>query len=329
MRPGAWIAKLSLAAFLASAAAQAAAQETVRIGVLKFGTVSWEIDTIVHNGLDEKNGFKLEMVVLASNDATRIAINAGEVDVIVSDWLYVSRQRAEGVPLTFVPYSTSVGAIMAPPDSDIDSLEDLKGKNIGVAGGPLDKNWLAIRGLTQAEHGFDLEAESSQAFGAPPLLMEKLKQGELDAALNYWNYNAQLETEGYRQIVSGEEAARALGAEGPISAIGYVFNEEWANAHKDAMLGFVNASRDAKQLLKTSDEEWQRLRPLVNVEDDKVFENIVKRYREGIPNRPIAEEERDTAVVYAKLAEIGGEDLVGPAKTLSPGTFWSALKEGS
>ena len=329
MRPGAWIARLSLAAGIAFAAAQAAAQETVRIGVLKFGTVNWEIDTIIHNGLDEKHGFKLEMVVLASNDATRIAINAGEVDVIVSDWLYVSRQRAEGVPLTFVPYSTSVGAIMAPPDSDIQSLEDLKGKNIGVAGGPLDKNWLAIRGLTQAEHGFDLEAESSQAFGAPPLLMEKLKQGELDAALNYWNYNAQLETEGYRQIVSGAEAARALGAEGPISAIGYVFNEEWANAHKDAMLGFVKASREAKQLLNTSDEEWQRLRPLVNVEDDKVFENIVKRYREGIPNRPIAEEEQDTAMVYAKLAEIGGEDLVGPAKTMSPGTFWSALKEGS
>ena len=42
--------------------------------------------------------------MLASNDATRIAINAGAVDVIVSDWLYVSRQRAEGVPLTFVPY---------------------------------------------------------------------------------------------------------------------------------------------------------------------------------------------------------------------------------
>ena len=329
MRPAPWLAKLSLAGVLAVSAAQAVAQETVRIGVLKFGTVNWEIDTIIHHGLDEKNGFNLEMVILASNDATRIAINAGEVDVIVSDWLFVSRQRAEGVPLTFVPYSTSVGAIMAPPDSGIETLDDLKGKNIGVAGGPLDKNWLAIRALAQAEHGFDLERETSQAFGAPPLLMEKLKQGELDAALNYWNYNAQLETEGYRQIVSGEEAARALGAEGPISAIGYVFNEEWANEHKEAMLGFVRASRQAKELLATSDEEWQRLRPLVNVEDEEVFRNIVKRYREGIPSRPIAEEERDTAAVYEKLAAIGGEDLVGPATTMSPGTFWSALKEGS
>jgi NitT/TauT family transport system substrate-binding protein len=320
---------LALAGLLAFGGAQASAQDTVRIGVLKFGTVNWEIDTIIHNGLDQANGFKLEMVVLASNDATRIAINAGEVDVIVSDWLFVSRQRAEGVPLTFVPYSTSVGAIMVPPDSDIQTLEDLKGANIGVAGGPLDKNWLMYRGLAEAQYGFDLVAETEQAFGAPPLLMEKLLQGELDATSNYWNYNARLEVQGYREIVSGAEAAQALGAEGAISAIGYVFNEEWANEHKDAMLGFVHASRQAKELLAQSDEEWQRLRPLMNIEEDAVFENTVKRYREGIPDRPIAEEEADTARVYERLAELGGEELVGSATTMAPGTLWSALKEGS
>ena len=133
-----------------------APQDTVRIGVLKFGTVNWEIDTIVHNKLDEANGFKLEPVVLASNDATRIAINAGEVDVIVSDWLFVSRQRAEGLPLTFVPFSTSVGAIMVPPDSTAQTLADLKGAKIGVAGGPLDKNWLMYQGLAKDKYGFDL-----------------------------------------------------------------------------------------------------------------------------------------------------------------------------
>jgi NitT/TauT family transport system substrate-binding protein len=323
------VAKLALAGVLTLFAGQASAQETIRIGVLKFGTVNWEIDTIIHNKLDEANGIDLEMVVLASNDATRIAIQAGEVDVIVSDWLFVSRQRAEGVPLTFAPYSTSVGAIMVPPDSQARNLADLKGQKLGVAGGPLDKNWLALRGMAQQELGFDLEAETEQAFGAPPLLAESLKSGELQAALNYWNYNAQLEAEGYRQIVSGQEAARALGAEGDISAIGYVFNEEWADANKDAMLGFVRASKQAKELLASSDEEWTRLRPLMNIEDDAVFQNVVKRYREGIPSRPIAEEEADTAKVYAELAKIGGEQLVGPAITMSPGTFWSGLKDGS
>ena len=319
---------LALAGLLAFAVDQASAQETVRIGVLKFGTVNWEVDTIIHNGLDKANGLKLEPVVLASNDATRIAINAGAVDVIVSDWLYVSRQRADGLPLTLVPFSTSVGAIMVPPDSTAKTLADLKGRNVGVAGGPLDKNWLMLRGLAEDRYGFNLAEETEQAFGAPPLLMEKLMQGELGAALNYWNFNAELEVKGYRELISGDEAAKELGASGDISAVGYVFNEEWANEHKATMLGFVKASRQAKELLATSDEEWERLRPLMNVEDDAVFQNVVKRFRAGIPSRPIAEEERDTAVVYERLAEIGGAELVGSATKMEPGTFWSALKEG-
>jgi len=321
------LAILLAVALLGTAIGAAEAQDTVRVGVLKFGTVNWEIDTIAHNHFDEANGFKLEQVVLASNDATRIAINAGDVDVIVSDWLFVSRQRAEGIPLTFVPYSTSVGAIMVPGDSPVKTLADLKGAKIGVAGGALDKNWLMFQGLAKDKFGFDLAAETEPAFGAPPLLMEKLMQGELAATSNYWNYNAKLEVQGYREIVSGAEAAAALGATGAISAIGYVFNEDWANEHKQAMLGFVKASRQAKDLLQRSDEEWVRLRPLMQIEDDAVFKNTVKRYREGIPNRPIAEEQADTAKIYSQLAKLGGEKLVGAATTMSPGTFWSGLKE--
>lgn len=320
---------LSIAALLGLSTPAALAQDTIRIGVLEFGTVNWEVDTIIHNKLDAANGFKLEPVVLASNDATRIAINAGEVDVIVSDWLFVSRQRAEGLPLTMVPFSTSVGAIMVPPDSTAQTLPDLKGAKIGVAGGPLDKTWLMYQGLAKDKYSFDLAGETEPAFGAPPLLMEKLMQGELAATSNFWNFNARLEVQGYRELVSGAEAAEALGATGAISAIGYVFNEEWANEHKEAMLGFVKASKQAKELLATSDAEWDRLRPLMRIDDDAVFKNTVKRFREGIPNRPIAEEEADTAKVYDALVKLGGEELVGKATTMSPGTFWPVLKEGS
>jgi NitT/TauT family transport system substrate-binding protein len=309
--------------------AAAGAQEEVRIALLKFGTVNWEVDTIKHHGFDRDNGIDLTVVELAGNEATRVALQSGDVDIIVSDWLLVSRQRAEGWPLTFVPYSTSVGGIMVKCDSGIGSLADLKGKTIGVAGGPLDKNWLMLQGLSEGQYNFDLEGETEQAFGAPPLLAEKLRLGELDAALNYWHYNARLATEGYCELVNGQQAARALGAEGDISAVGYVFNEDWAREHKQAALGFVRASRAAKELLARSDEEWQRLRPRMQAESDAVFETLVSLYREGIPDRPIGEEEADTARVYDYLAEAGGETLVGPAKRMSEGTFWSALKEGS
>ena len=84
----------------------------VHIGVLKFGTVSWELDTLKHHKFDAANGIDLDVIQFAGEDATNVAMLAGEVDMIVSDWLWVSRLRSEGDDVTLVPYSTAVGAIM-------------------------------------------------------------------------------------------------------------------------------------------------------------------------------------------------------------------------
>ena len=92
----------------------------------------------------------------------------------------------------------------------------------------------------------------------------------------------------------------------------------------DAAKGFVKASAQAKDLLAKSDEEWLRLAPIVRAEG-KELEKLRDRYREGIPRRPVAEEEADAGKLYHVLAEIGGEKLVGSAPEMAPGTFWPGL----
>jgi NitT/TauT family transport system substrate-binding protein len=47
-----------------------------------------------------------------------------------------------------------------------------------------------------------------------------------------------------------------------------------------------------------------------------------QRYSEGIVRRPLAEEEADARALYLVLAEIGGTELVGPARELAAGTFY-------
>jgi NitT/TauT family transport system substrate-binding protein len=322
----------SLAGFAATLAVlstvPASAAETVRVGVLKFGTVNWELSTIQRHEMDRQHGFTLDVLALAGDQATKVALQAGEVDMIVSDWLWVSRQRAAGKRYTFVPFSSSVGSLMVPADSPIHSLADLKGKKIAVAGGPLDKSWLLLRGLTERRHGFDPAVAGEAVFGAPPLLTQKAEAGEVDAVLNYWHYSARLEAKGFRRIIGANEAAVALGASGPVSAIGYVFDEDWAAKHMDAVRGFVDASRDAKELLRSSDAEWETLRDMTGAKDDATLFALRDRFREGIPDRPLSEEMADTAKVYEILAELGGEKLVGESKTMAPGTFWPVLVNG-
>ena len=42
--------------------------------------------------------------------------------------------------------------------------------------------------------------------------------------------------------------------------------------------------------------------------------------------RPIADESNDAKTLYRALADIGGADLVGPAKELDAGTFYRPIQ---
>lgn len=298
-----------------------AADPVIKVGVLKFGTVNWELKSMKYHGLDTANGFSLEIVPFAGGDATRIALLGGDVDVIVSDWLWVSRQRSVDRTFTFAPYSSSVGAIMIPPGSDMKNLGDLKGRKIGIAGGPLDKSWLLLQGMARQNYAMDLSAENEIVFGAPPLLAEKARDGELDAVLNYWHYCARLEAVGFSRLVSAEDAAIALGSTGPVSAIGYVFDEKWAENNLAA--AFIKASTDTKKIMESSDEEWQRLSESGAIKDGPAALQVLRdRFREGIPARAHDEEVKDAAVIYGLLSELGGKKLVGNGTTMAEGTYW-------
>jgi NitT/TauT family transport system substrate-binding protein len=318
-------AALATVCWAFSLTSSAADDPVVRVGVLKFGTVNWELKALKNAGFDRANGFELEVVPFAGGDATKIALHGGEVDIIVSDWLWVSRQRADDITLSFVPYSSSVGALMVPADSDIHSLADLVGKKIGVTGGPIDKSWLLLQGLAKQEHAIDIAAENDIVFGAPPLLAEKTRDGELDATLNYWHYCARLEADGFRRVVSVEDATMALGASGPISSLGYVFNEAWAQDNP-AVAGFIKAIRETKQLLLESDDEWQRLASSGAIKDGPEALAVLRdRFREGIPKRALSDEIRDAEVIYEILENLGGKKLVGDSKVLVKGTYWEGV----
>ena len=294
----------------------------LQVGVLKFGTVNWELNVIEHHGFAKAEGVELEVVKLASKNATAVALQSGSVDMIVTDWVWVSRQRADGEDLTFFPYSRAVGSLMVAQGSGIRSFKDLQGKRLGIAGGPVDKSWLLIRALAQKQEGIDLNASVEKVFGAPPLLNQQILSGKLDAVINFWSYIARLEAQGLKPLVTIGKAIVTLGAGSDVPMLGYVFREKWANANKGIVKGFARSSRRAKALLADSQAEWDRLRPKMKAKDDATFNALRDGYLDGIP-RSWGEVERKAAKgLFAVLTKQGGKKLVGKSLKFQSGTFW-------
>ena len=309
------------AALVLSAASALADTPVLRTHVLKFGTVNWELDVIKHHGLDVKNGFELDVHGVAGGSAAKVAFQGGEADVIVSDWLWVARQRAAGKDYVFIPYSKAVGGVMVPKDSPAKSLADLEGGKIGIAGGPLDKSWLILQAYA-AHQGFDLAANSEQVFGAPPLIFKTALQGELDGAINFWHFMAKMEASGMRKLIDVATAAEALGLDPDTPLLGYVVTGAMLRDNPELVTGLANASREAKAILAEDDGEWDRIRKRMNAKTDAQFEALKNGFRAGIPSEaPI--DEAAAEKMLQLMAKVGGPDLIGDANTLPEGTFFA------
>jgi NitT/TauT family transport system substrate-binding protein len=313
--------RITVLAIATVVASSAFANDTIRIVAQKTGTFAWELDVIRAHGLDKKAQLTLSATELASPEAGKIALRGGSTDIIVSDWTWVSRERALGAGLVFYPYSSALGAVMVQPSSPIAKLADLRDRKLAVAGGPIDKSWLFLRAALMRD-GIDLKSDATIVYGAPALLAEKTLQGEMDATLNYWNICVSLEARGLRRLADVADVLPRLGITGHPAMIGYVFDAGWAEKHQAALARFLDISRRAKDILASSDVEWERIAPLVGTTDQTALKLYRDHYRAGIPRSPLDQEETDARRLYGVLAELGGAALVGPASELAPGTFF-------
>lgn len=294
--------------------------DSLRVGLVSFGTAAWEIDTLRRHALDHDLGAELKTIELADPAAGEIALQAGGVDAIVTDWLWVSRQRHAGQHIVFVPHSTALGEILVPADSPLTRLSDLPGKRLGVAGGPLDKSWLLLRAYSRQALGGDIADKLQPQFAAPPLLSQELAKGRLDAVLTFWPFAARLEAQGFRRLASMEEVMGALGFAPPVPMLGYAFSESWIAAHGDTARRFIAALAQADQLMR-EDAEWTALKPLTGAPDEATLAALRRRFLAGVVTDPSASSAA-AGRLYALVASVGGPGLTGGAPAIVPGTFW-------
>ncbi len=294
----------------------------IRLGVLAYGTVNWELNTLKQQGLLETEQYKLKIIPMASPQAGKVALLSGSVDMIVADWVWVSRQRSVGNDYSFYPYSNTTGALVVKNDSPVKQLSDLKKKKLAVAGGELDKNYLLLAAVMQKQGLTDVLNSLQKVYGAPPLLAHQLQQGRADALLTYWHYAARLESEGYRVLLTGSDLLQQLAVRQQVPSIGYVFNATWANQHKASVLAFLDKSKQMKNSLCSDDKTWQGIQTLTHAKTTQEDALLRQRYCAGRIDSWGKAEWLAAETIYQALKKASDNRLTGTVKTIFPGTFW-------
>jgi NitT/TauT family transport system substrate-binding protein len=304
---------LALSAMPGGNALAATPAGKLRVGSVKFGSLAWLLETIKAEGIAEKANLEIEVFELATNHAGPVALLAGEVEVMVSDWTWAMRQRSGGEAVKFSPFSSALGALMVPKDSPVQSVADLAGKKLGVAGTAIDKSWLLLRAYSRSTTGRDIAETASPVFGAAPLMTEEIKNGRLDAVLNFWTFAARLSGAGYRQVIGVAEILKALQVEPLPSLVGFIWKESTGAAKAGEIATFLKCVQQGNEVLAKSDAAWERLKPLLKAADEAEFAALKAYYRAGIPAPWTDAQTKAAEKLTNLLVELGDKELMGAA----------------
>ena len=252
---------------LAFAATGAAAADRIRLAVQRTGTLAWELDVIKTHGLDRKADLDIEPSSWPRTEAGKIALKGGSADLMLSDWLWVARERSLGDSLVFYPSSSTLGAVMVPAHSPIRNIADLKGSKLAVAGGPIDKSWLLLQALARRagvdlkKAGDDRLRRAAAAVGEGAAGRDRRHADVLELLRRAREQGAQARHRDgrrscrpRRQRAGRDRRLHLRRAPGP-------------RATDRRVDRFLDAARQAKEILAGSEAEWQRLAPRIGVTD--------------------------------------------------------------
>lgn len=292
---------------------------TVRFASIETSGQSALPKVMADSGIGAEHGLDIEIVPYAQPGGQYNMIGS-DADVVAGNILDLHRRRAAGTDIVAVwGFKRFANPIVALPDSDIESFGDLKGRKVGQFGTTF-LDWLVVRTAGAITYGFDIEEDSEIIQAAPPLLIESLNKGEVDATLQFDSLALAPVTRGEQRVVTdaGQLVAEA-GYDPDSMYLVWMISQEWIDDNPGALDDLQAAFAETYDVLRTDDSVWPELAALAGVSDD-----LLEAYREN-ERRTISPPFhsgllQSTQELVDAMIDIVGTDAVG-LETLDPDAF--------
>ncbi|WP_246998778.1 ABC transporter substrate-binding protein [Halosolutus gelatinilyticus] len=284
------------------------------------GSPRYLLYAIKRFGFDRDHGFHLDVELVSDEledgkETVEAKLHGGDADLIDIDYISTARERAGGAPIVAVhPYGRTVGGLVVPEASPIEGLSDLRNCRIGVVR-RLDKNWILTRAACREYHDFDPEDEATSVeSGSKVQLTRMLRDGEVDAALQFWQIVPEIvETGPYREALPVADLVQRLsGADRTLPISTFLTSERYLTANPRAVRGFRGAYADAVDRLRRDDDLWAELADRMMYEDDPA---VVRGIRDGWREMVVTDWDRETIAAMGRLfdhlLEVAGAEALG------------------
>jgi NitT/TauT family transport system substrate-binding protein len=243
-------------------------------------------------GLYEKYGLDAELIEFSSGTDLIKGIVGGQLDIGVLGFSNAFTWASRGADLKIVGGAQrGYHAMLARDDAGIESIEDLKGKNLASQkqGSTAD---IVLKGVTLA--GAGLSPSDLNIMGvAPAVAIQSLVGGRVDAAFLFEPYAS------IAKLVAPVNEIYEIGEVWPFPCMVVITSGETLKNRKDVLWAALDAQRDAIDMLENRPEEAS---PYIT--DYFIREPVVKSRNQGdIPSEQVITNAIKTNDFSARLTQ--------------------------
>ena len=221
-------------------------ETTLRLGIM--GSID-AVPLVIaqEKGYFKEEGINLELQIFNAAKDRDAALQANELDGVLADEVAISIYQNSEIDMKITGSTNGSWTLVAGKDSGVTSVEDLKGKKVGISEKTMIDYLAYYIATTNGMEGSDIE---KVAIPAMPARLEALRNNQIDAAILPAPFNDTAVSEG------GVEITKIYNKDIMISVTAFL--QDVINSNEEAIKGFYRAySKSINYLNETDIKEYE------------------------------------------------------------------------